>query len=1103
MNNQMNIRLLSAIEINPTRFYALASLAKNLPEATSKTLLIFLEDIGNMCDALDEHLRNLASANNALLSEVRNTTRRKQNPFDITSEEEYEDLYKDLRHTADGNNFLRVILEVIQGIQIGYHHIRDIAQNIRPAPILMVGKEVKDSPKDIEELQALSIQMSMNQHIISAFVDGILRADTAPNEVVNLGRHITKTLEQYQSILIHRHSTEGIRIHQDPITTDVAMSIFENVDSHGEIQDGKNPDEVSAYSVRKATIIANSIRLGLVGQFLRDPMKFIEFIKLNLKTLWEFAEQLRQIASPLAIKIRQQLGDRKKPYLMPARSFDEAITFIDDLDPGNVTFKEKTGLLTAEERHDLEFRNDTIREIVKLLTSPPNSVSTDDIIQYVLHRKAELRKYQLEENSFFVCKIGSGNPFTGDAPGQLQVVPGIKPNVNLDEVIGSGFKEVRDFIQHTLDGSKWFDLFLATSPSKKADKSNVLLVGPQGCHRKGQKILMFDGTLVPVEQIRVGDRLMGPDSKPRQVLSLHRGTEEMVEIIPTKGEPWVVNKGHVLTLVRTQRSVGKYKGRPKRYTPVNEVKDVAVGDYLGWSKTQKHIHTLFRVGVEFEQEPQPLPLEPYFLGVLLGDGCLCNRVGVTNTAEVVVQETYRQAAMFGLHVGIEDGGTSSSAYHVSGVRGKLNPITSILRDLGLDGCDSEEKFIPYPYKTASREERLELLAGLIDTDGSLHANCLDYNSKSKELAEDIAFLARSLGLAAYVSPCRKKAQTGVWGDYFRVSISGDTDLIPTRLDYKQASKHRQVKNVLRTNFTTRELPPEDFYGFTVDGDHRYLLGDFTVTHNCGKTEVLRAVASDRKAVGLFAQASDFLTCWKGESEKNPKRMFEEGLRIQREAKKQVFFLIDEIDTILNGDRGQLAFGSTNLATEFQVLMDGITSYPNLCLWGATNNPDRIPMPLIRRFSKVVIVGELTQKDRVALLKHFVGYLPICPDFPEQAWQDAAQKLDGAVGDIIRKVVDQLWREKMSWFVNNNRREAESVLETLNEGGQRFQIKDFDRTRRAKLHEKLRPFVQVKPQDLMTSVDLHLDNIAIRSEIETAKATYEAARKFLSRAEING
>jgi endopeptidase Clp ATP-binding regulatory subunit ClpX len=374
-------------------------------------------------------------------------------------------------------------------------------------------------------------------------------------------------------------------------------------------------------------------------------------------------------------------------------------------------------------------------------------------------------------------------------------------------------------------------------------KSNILLMGPSGCHRKGQKVLMHDGALLAVEDVRVGDQLMGVDSTPRTVLELHRGTDEMVEIIPTKGEPWVVNKGHLLTLVRTSRTVGARPGRAKKYTAVSEVKDVWVAEYLNWSRTQKSIHKLFRVPVDFSPA-KPLPLEPYFLGVLLGDGCLRNRVAVTNEDKAVVNEVYVQAGAFSLHVNIEAEGTSSATYHLSGPKGKANPITTILRELDLFGCDSETKFIPHAYKTASREDRLELLAGLIDTDGDYKDadNCHYYTSKSPALANDLAFVARSLGFAAYVKPCRKCDQNGTWGNYFRVTISGDVDQIPVRVEYKQARARRQVKDVLRTGFKTRELPPEEFFGFVLDGDHRYLLDDFTVTHNTGKTELARTIA---------------------------------------------------------------------------------------------------------------------------------------------------------------------------------------------------------------------------------------------------------------------
>ena len=377
-------------------------------------------------------------------------------------------------------------------------------------------------------------------------------------------------------------------------------------------------------------------------------------------------------------------------------------------------------------------------------------------------------------------------------------------------------------------------------------KSNILLMGPSGCHRKGQKVLMYDGTLLAVEDVKVGDQLMGPDSTPRTVLELHRGVDGMVEITPTKGEPWVVNKGHILTLVRTSKRIGARKGRKASYTATNEVKDVWLAEFLKWSRTQKAVHKLFRVSADFEPSSAPLPLDPYFMGILLGDGCLCNRVAVTNEDQEIVKEVYFQAAFYGLHVHVEAEGTSSATYHLNTKRsgGAPNPLRDALRSLNLMNCDSGSKFIPHVYKTASQDERLLVLAGLLDTDGSYSGkdNHYDYVSKSRALADDVAFVARSVGLAAYVSPCLKKSQNGTEGEYFRVSISGGIERVPVRVPHKKARKRQQIKDVLRVGFTTRELPPEEYFGFVLDGDHRYLLDDFTVTHNTGKTELARSIA---------------------------------------------------------------------------------------------------------------------------------------------------------------------------------------------------------------------------------------------------------------------
>jgi ATP-dependent DNA helicase DinG len=83
----------------------------------------------------------------------------------------------------------------------------------------------------------------------------------------------------------------------------------------------------------------------------------------------------------------------------------------------------------------------------------------------------------------------------------------------------------------------------------ESGKRYAIVEGPTGCHAKGTKVFMYDGTLKNVEDIQVKDVLMGPDRYPRQVINLHRGRQEMVKIIPDEGNSFVVNLDHILSLV--------------------------------------------------------------------------------------------------------------------------------------------------------------------------------------------------------------------------------------------------------------------------------------------------------------------------------------------------------------------------------------------------------------------------------------------------------------------------------------------------------------------------------------------------------------------------
>jgi hypothetical protein len=115
-------------------------------------------------------------------------------------------------------------------------------------------------------------------------------------------------------------------------------------------------------------------------------------------------------------------------------------------------------------------------------------------------------------------------------------------------------------------GIKAFDVLCAGDGCTPS--SVIFLTGIPGsgkCFSKGTEVIMYNGKIKKVEDVVVGDELMGPDSKPRKVLSLASGVEEMFEINPVKGESWRCNRSHTLSLL--------YSGK-------NTISNITVDEYL-------------------------------------------------------------------------------------------------------------------------------------------------------------------------------------------------------------------------------------------------------------------------------------------------------------------------------------------------------------------------------------------------------------------------------------------------------------------------------------------------------------------------------------------
>lgn len=346
-----------------------------------------------------------------------------------------------------------------------------------------------------------------------------------------------------------------------------------------------------------------------------------------------------------------------------------------------------------------------------------------------------------------------------------------------------------------------------------------------GCHARDQLILMADGSTKRVQHIVVGDIVQGWQG-PQTVTALNVGRGVMAKIQPVKGESFTVNLDHILTLQYSPASMlsglGKLSG---------QFIDITVRDYLELPKSHQAQLKLFRRGVDTWESANP-SISPYVMGLMLGDGSFrTHSPSITTMDDEIVEECQREAAAWGGRIVKTKREDRCPSYFFRGAPALIEE----LRRLSLWNLKGEEKFIPQIYKVGNFIERLELLAGLIDSDG--HSSCggFDFVSKSERLAKDIVFVARSLGLAAYVKEKQARAQTGPVGTYWRVFISGDCSIVMTRLARKRAAARTQPKSVLRTGFTVEVLEPDFYYGFSLSGDGRFLLGDFTVTHNTGKT----------------------------------------------------------------------------------------------------------------------------------------------------------------------------------------------------------------------------------------------------------------------------
>ncbi len=239
--------------------------------------------------------------------------------------------------------------------------------------------------------------------------------------------------------------------------------------------------------------------------------------------------------------------------------------------------------------------------------------------------------------------------------------------------------------------------------------------------------------------------MIGSDGRPTEVLGIHpQGFKEIYRVYTQDGSSTLASGDHLWSVyTRSDRR----RDKPARVLTTKEM----IGNLRA---AHHHRYELPLLSAPVQFEPQPVPLDPYALGLLLGDGC----ISCLTSPSFSTNDPELADAVERLIPGVILRRKSQYEYSIVGPHGRggttKNPLTEVLRSLGLAGTKSDDKYVPYEYLQNTSTVRLAVLQGLLDSDGGPVTQdgrtCrIQYGSASEQLADDVTFLVQSLGGVVY------------------------------------------------------------------------------------------------------------------------------------------------------------------------------------------------------------------------------------------------------------------------------------------------------------------------------------------------------------------
>ncbi len=394
-------------------------------------------------------------------------------------------------------------------------------------------------------------------------------------------------------------------------------------------------------------------------------------------------------------------------------------------------------------------------------------------------------------------------------------ISGIKTGFDRYDIVTSGLQPTN------------FIIIAARPAMGKELKNDSLIYTPNGHKTIGEMV--------------VGDKILGSDGNEYNVTGVFpQGSKDVYRV-------WFDDGSYVDSGLEHQWEVSTRKTRKNKSEPIVITTEKMINS-VTCKDGRRNYSIRFCKPLNFNESP--VDLNPYLLGFLLGDGHLSDSsIGFSNT-EVDVLDKVKLLIPNTDVVKFR----SKCSYGVSG-----GSTLKTIKKYGLHGCRSHEKFIPKDYLYNSVDNRVELLRGLVDTDGYvIKGNAIEYSTTSHQLCLDILELVRGLGGKASYSKKQGAYTKGgkkiITKEYYRMYLSLSEEIIPVSSvkHLKKYSAHKKFHSKFITKIEQMNYK-EEMTCISVDApDCLYVTDGYTLTHNTQYALGLMRNASIRNNYkGLF------------------------------------------------------------------------------------------------------------------------------------------------------------------------------------------------------------------------------------------------------------